>query len=56
MIVVHLLFLLCTTIRPKIMVLINLFFYVHTTIRQKYIVVFHFFFFLFFVDDHLTKN
>ena len=37
MVLFHLIFLLCTTIRPKIRVLIDSFFYVHTytTIRPK---------------------
>ena len=71
MVFFHLIFLFCTTIRPKIRVLIGLFFYVHATIRPKYMVLFHLFFllnttirpkikvhidlFLLFVHDHSTK-
>ena len=72
MVFFHLIFLFCTTIRPKIRVLIDLFFYVHATIRPKYMVLFHLLFllsttirpkvrvlinfFILFVDDHSTKN
>ena len=71
MVFFHLIFLFCTTIRPKIRVLIDLFFYVHATIRPKYMVLFHLFFllnttirpklkahtdlFLLFVHYHSTK-
>ena len=70
MVFFHLIFLFCTTIRPKIRVLIDLFFYVHATIRPKYTVLFYLFFllnttiqpkirvhtdlFLLFVHDHST--
>ena len=47
MVLFHLIFLLCTTIRPRLRVLTDLFFYLHTTIRQKCIVLFHLFFLLF---------
>ena len=43
MVFFHLIFLFCTTIRPKIRVLIDLFFYVHATIRPKYMVFFYLF-------------
>ena len=46
MVFFHLIFLFCTTIRPKIRVLIGLFFYVDATIRPKYMVLFHLFFLL----------
>ena len=46
MVFFHLIFLFCTTIRPKIRVLIDLFFYAHATIRPKYMVLFHLFFLL----------
>ena len=46
MVFFHLIFLFCTTIRPKIRVLIGLFFYVHATIRPKYMVLLHLFFLL----------
>ena len=71
MVFFHLIFLFCTTIRPKIRVLIGLFFYVDATIRPKYMVLFHLFFllnttirpkikvhtdlFLLFVHHHSTK-
>ena len=46
MVFFYLIFLFCTTIRPKIRVLIGLFFYVHATIRPKYMVLLHLFFLL----------
>ena len=46
MVFFHLIFLFCTTIRPKIRVVIDLFFYVHATIRPKYMFLFHLFFLL----------
>ena len=46
MVFFHLIFLFCTTIRPKIRVLIDLFFHVHATIRPKYTVLFYLFFLL----------
>ena len=71
MVFFHLIFLFCTTIRPKIRVVIDLFFYVHATIRPKYMFLFHLFFllsttvrpkitvhidlFLLFVHDYSTK-
>ena len=44
MVLFHLFFLQCTTIRPKIRVHIDLFFYLHTTIRPNYRVLFHLFY------------
>ena len=44
MVLFHLFFLLCTTIRPKIRVLIDYFFYLHTAIRPNHIILFHLFF------------
>ena len=71
MVFFHLIFLFCTTIRPKIRVVIDLLFYVHATIRPKYMFLFHLFFllsttvrpkitvhtdlFLLFVHDYSTK-
>ena len=71
MVFFHLIFLFCTTIRPKIRVVIDLFFYVHATIRPKYMFLFHLCFllsttvrpkitvhidlFLLFVHDYSTK-
>ena len=46
MILFHLIFLLCTTIRPKIRSTLIYFSYLHTTIQQKYMVLFHLFFLL----------
>ena len=40
MVLFHLFFLLCTTIRPKIRVFIDIFLSLHTTIRQKYMIFF----------------
>ena len=72
MVLFHLIFLLCTTIRPKIRVHTDLFlFFLYTTIRQKYIVLFHLVFLLcttirpkikvhtdlyLYVHDHSTKS
>ena len=44
MVLLHLVFLQCTTIRPKIRVHIDLFLYLHTTIRPNYRVPFHLFY------------
>ena len=44
MVLFHLFFLQCTTIRPKIRVHIDLFFYLHTTIRPNHRVLFHLFY------------
>ena len=46
MVFFHLIFLFCTTIRPKSRVLTDLSFYVHATIRPKCMVLFHLFFLL----------
>ena len=54
MVFFYLIFLLYTTIRPKIRVLIDFFFYFHSTIRPKIRVLINLFILL--VHDHFTKN
>ena len=71
MVLFHLIFLFCTTIRPKTRVYTDFFFFLYTTIRQMYMVLFHLFFLLcatirpkikvhtdlfLYVHDHSTKS